>query len=77
MGNRSQVVAALKSDAEPKLQGEWADFMENVTKAKTIDGAATPIQRLSQVNRHVPGFDGSNGGVAIRILAPFETMIER
>lgn len=73
MGNWLQVVAALKSDAEPKLQGEWADFMENVTKTKTIDGAATPILRLSQVNRHVPGFDGSNGGVAIRILAPFET----
>ena len=73
MGNWLQVVAALKSDAEPKLQGEWADFMENVTKAKTIDDAATPILRLSQVNRHVPGFDGSNGGAAIRILGPFET----
>lgn len=75
MEKRPQVVAALKSDAEPKLQGEWADFMMNVTKAKTMDGAPTPIQRLSQVNRYVPGFDGSNGGMAIRILAPFETTI--
>jgi beta-lactamase superfamily II metal-dependent hydrolase len=76
MVKRPQVVAALKSDAEPKLQGEWADFMKNVTKAKTIDGTATPIQRLSQVNQHVPGFDGSSGGVAIRVLAPFEKTID-
>ena len=75
MGKRPQVVAALKSDAALRLQGEWANFMKNVTKAKTIGGAATPIQRLSQVNQHVPGFDGSNGGVAIRVLAPFETAI--
>ena len=75
MDKRAQVVAALKNDAEPKLQGEWADFMKNVTKAKTIAGASTPIQRLSQVNRYLPGFDGSNGDVAIRILAPFETTI--
>ncbi len=34
MGKRPQVVAALKSDAEPKLQGEWADFMKNVTQGK-------------------------------------------
>jgi beta-lactamase superfamily II metal-dependent hydrolase len=75
MGKRTQVVAALKNDAAPKLQGEWADFMKNVTKAKTLDGSATPIQRLSQVNRYIPGFDGTTGGVAIRILAPFETMV--
>lgn len=76
VGKRPQVVAALKDDAEPRLQGEWARFLKNVTKAKTIDGSATPIQRLSQVNQHVPGFDGSNGGVAIRVLAPFETTID-
>lgn len=75
MGKRPQVVAALKSKAEPRLQGEWANFMKNVTKAKTIAGTATPIHRLSQVNQHVPGFDGSHGSVAIRVLAPFETTI--
>lgn len=76
MGKRPQVVAALKSDAALKLQGEWANFMKNVTKAKTVGGTATPIQRLSQVSQHVPGFDGSAGGVAIRVLAPFETTID-
>jgi beta-lactamase superfamily II metal-dependent hydrolase len=76
MGERPQVEAALKSGAEPKLQGEWARFMSNVTKAKTIDGTATPIHRLSQANRHIPGFNGSDGGVAIRVLAPFERTID-
>jgi beta-lactamase superfamily II metal-dependent hydrolase len=76
MGTRPQVVAAVKSDAEPKLQGEWADFMKKVTEARTVDGTATPIRRLSQISRHVPGFDGSNGSVAIRVLAPVETTID-
>ena len=75
MGERPQVVAALQSNAQPKLQGEWADFMRNVTTTKTIGGAPTPIQRLSHVDQHLPGFDGSNGGLAIRVLAPFETTI--
>jgi beta-lactamase superfamily II metal-dependent hydrolase len=75
MGKRPQILAALKDDADPKLQGEWAQFMKNVTKAKTVDGTATPIHRLSQVDEHVPGYDGSDGGVAIRILAPFETKV--
>jgi beta-lactamase superfamily II metal-dependent hydrolase len=76
MGKRPQVVAALNNDANPRLQGEWGQFMKNVTKAKTIDGSTTPIHRLSQVDEHVPGFDGSDGGVAIRVLAPFETNVD-
>jgi beta-lactamase superfamily II metal-dependent hydrolase len=72
MGNRSEVISALKDNAVPKLQGEWGQFMKHVTKTKTMDGSATPIRRLSQLDRYIPGFDGSNGGVAIRILAPFE-----
>lgn len=76
MGDRPQVLAALKSDAEPKLQGEWADFMNKVTKATTIAGNATPIRRLSQVDQYLPGFDGSSGGVAIRVLAPFEQNLD-
>ncbi len=73
MEERPQVAAALQDNANPKLQGEWADFMRNVTQTKTLDGSATPIHRLSQVDDHLPGFDGSNGGVAIRLLAPFES----
>lgn len=76
MKDRPQVLAALQAGAEPKLQGEWARFMRNVTTTTTIDGSATPIRRLSQVDQHVPGFDGTGGGVAIRVLAPFETTID-
>lgn len=72
VGNRSQVVNALKPNADPKLQGEWAKFLESVTKAKTIGGSGTPISRLSHLDRFVPGFDGNGGGVAIRVLAPVE-----
>ena len=75
MGKRPQVLAALKDDADPKLQGEWGQFLKNVTKAKTLDGTATPIHRLSQVDEYVPGYDGSDGGVAIRVLAPFEIKV--
>jgi beta-lactamase superfamily II metal-dependent hydrolase len=75
MGSRSKVVEALKDDANPKLQGEWADFMKTVTKAKTLGGTPTPIRRLSQSDAYVPGFEGSGGGVAIRVLGPVETKI--
>jgi beta-lactamase superfamily II metal-dependent hydrolase len=76
MGKRSQVLAALKEDANPKLQGEWAQFMQCVTKTKTSAGSPTPIERLSHGDEFLPGFDGSSGGVAVRVLAPFETKVD-
>jgi beta-lactamase superfamily II metal-dependent hydrolase len=75
MGSRPQVVAALADDADPKLQGEWGQLMRNVTDARTVEGTATPIERLSHLDRYVPQFDGRGDGVAIRVLAPFETMV--
>jgi beta-lactamase superfamily II metal-dependent hydrolase len=75
MGDRPQVEAALQAAAYPKLQGEWAQFMENVVNAKSLNGSATPIRRLSQVDGYVPGFTGAGGGVALRVLAPHETMV--
>jgi beta-lactamase superfamily II metal-dependent hydrolase len=76
MGDRPQVEAALAAAANPKLQGEWSQFMLNVTKAKALDGSPTSIRRLSQVDGELPGFDGSGGSVAIRVLAPFETQVD-
>jgi len=75
MGNRQKVLAALKDNADPQLQGEWGQFLEVVTKAKTVNGTTTPIQRLSQVDGIVPSYDGSDGGVAIRVIAPFEKTV--
>ena len=75
MGDRPQVEAALQAAANPKLQGEWGQFMLNVTQAKAADGSPTAIHRLSQVDGYVPGFDGAGGGAALRVLAPFETQV--
>ncbi|MEN6441263.1 MAG: MBL fold metallo-hydrolase [Syntrophobacter sp.] len=76
MESRQEVVASLKQDASPKLQGEWGEFMEAVTKTRTADGSETPIKRLSHKAGCVPGFEGGNGGVAIRVLAPFESQVD-
>jgi beta-lactamase superfamily II metal-dependent hydrolase len=76
MGRRPQVAAALKAGAEPRLQGEWAQLMQNVTRTKTLRGAPTPIRRLSHRDRYVPKFEGRGGGVAIRVLGPVESTVD-
>ncbi len=76
MGHRNQVLAALKPGAQPALQGEWADFMRRVCQARNAAGRPTPIRRLSQVDRFLPGFEGQGGGVAIRVLGPVEQQLD-
>ena len=76
MGRRPEVVAALADDAAPRLQGEWAQLMRGVTKTKTPRGTATPVRRLSHLDRYVPKFDGQGDGVAVRVLGPVETRID-
>lgn len=76
MGSRNQILAALKPDASPKLQGEWAMFMGHACKARTAAGTATPLRRLSQQDRFLPGFEGAGGSVAVRVLAPVERQVE-
>jgi beta-lactamase superfamily II metal-dependent hydrolase len=75
MGDRAQVEAALPAGASPRLQGDWREFMERVAAAKTAAGTPTPIKRLSQVDRFVPGFEGTGGTAALRVLGPFERQI--
>lgn len=72
MGNRSAVLAALKDNADPRLQGEWALFMSAVAHTRTKAGKNTPIARLSHVNGYVPGFSGTGGDISIKVLAPVE-----
>ena len=76
MGSRNEILAALKPDAANKLQGEWADFMKLATQARTSAGKATPLRRLSHKDRLLPGFEGTGGGVAVRVLAPVEGQVE-
>ena len=75
MTDRAQIEAALPTDANPKLQGEWRDFMVNVMAAKTVTEQSTPIKRLSQKDQFVPGFERGDGQVGIRVLAPFESAV--
>ncbi len=53
----------------PKLQGEWADFMQ------TIVDHVPSIHRLSQRTGYVPGFEPGPGLASLKILAPLEFTI--
>jgi len=72
MGDRAQVLAALQPGAQPRLQGEWAQFVQSMTDTKRGDDTPTPIKRLSHMDQFVPGFDGAGGQPALKILAPVE-----
>jgi beta-lactamase superfamily II metal-dependent hydrolase len=80
--DRQSVVDGLKTTASPKLQGEWAQFLEKMTGAKTRSGAATPFERLSHATGTLVGFDGSGGSVAgvpeptIHVLGPVEFEVD-
>lgn len=76
MTNRAQVVAALATGANPALQGEWAKLLQAVSETRTAGGGVTPIRRLSHTDRFIPGFDGSNGGLGVRVLAPVEFEVD-
>ncbi len=73
VGSRTKVVNALKPNANPKLQGEWAGMLKNVTQSKTLAGTPTPIKRLSQNDEYLPGFEPGASLVSMKVLAPIET----
>lgn len=76
LDDRQSIVDGLKTNASPKLQGEWASFLRKVRDAKTKSGSSTPAQRLSHVTGTVPGFSGGTTGSVpeptIHVLAPVE-----
>ena len=72
MGDRNQILNALQQNANPALQGEWAEFLKVVTETRNSAGSPTPCNRLSHADGFLPGFDGSTGNVAIHVLAPVE-----
>lgn len=76
VGNRTKVVQALKPTADPRLQGEWAGMLKNVTQTRTLAGTPTPIKRLSQKDGFLPGFEPGNSLVSMKILAPVETEVD-
>ncbi|MCP4661747.1 MAG: hypothetical protein GY856_40615 [bacterium] len=72
MGDRDHVLRHLEGDTHPHLQGEWAQFMRCVTRARKRNGEPTPIARLSADSGFVPGFDPESSAVSCKILAPVE-----
>jgi len=76
MGDRDAVLAALQTNADAALQGEWATLMKRVIATTTSTGAPTPVIRLSRETGALPGFEPGNSDVAITILAPVEFTIQ-
>lgn len=79
--DRNHVLKKLKSNANPKLQGEWAKFLQCVTQTKRRNGTSpTVIERLSHITEFLPGFlpgrapipGERHGDVAIKVLGPVE-----
>lgn len=57
---------ALKADAQPRLQGEWAAFL------KCIAASGCSVRRLSDRSGYVPGFRPGQGAATLRVLGPVE-----
>lgn len=76
MGDRDGVVAAVQAGADPRLAGDWRNFMECVTQARRADGVPTPIRRLSNLSGYLPGFAPAAGLPSIKVLAPVEFEVD-
>lgn len=58
--------SALKQNAEPRLQGEWAAFLNCVA------ASGCSVKRLSHRTRYVPGFGPAQSAASLRVLGPIE-----
>lgn len=58
--------AGLKADAEPRLQGEWAAFLNCVA------ASGCSVKRLSNRTTYVPGFAPTQSAASLRVLGPVE-----
>jgi beta-lactamase superfamily II metal-dependent hydrolase len=80
--DRPSLDAGLASGALPRLQGFWANFLDRVRGARTRAGDPTPVERLSHLTQHLPGFgpaaaaSGATPEPAIRVLAPVEFEVD-
>ena len=67
--NRDVLLQYLNPTAKPRLQGEWAAFMQCVVNA------GCPVKRLSDQTPWLDGFVAGQSPVAIRVLGPVETAL--
>ena len=72
LDDRASAESAIGSGAGPKLQGSWGGFISKVVAATTLDGAPTPIVRLSKETSHLPRFGPNTGTTSIQVLGPVE-----
>jgi beta-lactamase superfamily II metal-dependent hydrolase len=63
---RTALRNALRANAAPKLQGEWASFLRQVL------ACGCGVQRLSNRTAYVPGFEPKPGAASLRVLGPVE-----
>ena len=63
---RTSVRNALKANAEPALQGEWASFLRQVL------ASGARIARLSERTGYLPAFEPARGAASLRVLGPVE-----
>ena len=79
--DRADVVTRLNDNADPKLVGHWAEYLDAVTKTKRFNRTTpTKVERVSHLTGHLPDFGPGqdpipgerHGDVAIKVLAPVE-----
>jgi beta-lactamase superfamily II metal-dependent hydrolase len=70
--NRAMARAAVDGETKPQLQGAWGDFIAKVVKARTSSNKLTPIQRISHLTGHLPGFEASESDPVVHVLGPVE-----
>lgn len=72
LGDRQSVVDGLAEDADPQLQGWWADFLEDALEV------APEIGRLGvpegEEGGWVPGFEPGAGPGTLKVLAPVDPL---
>lgn len=72
LSGKTSLAYGLKEDADPKLQGEWAEFLKCVKKS------GANVQRLSYHPEkgfdYLPGFE-QDAPVQVKILGPIETTL--
>lgn len=72
LGNRASAERALAGNTGPQLQGEWGKFIAKVAAAKRTDGQPTPLTRLSDHSRFLPGYEPGDQVPTIHVLGPVE-----
>lgn len=67
---RTKARQQLRSDADPRLQGMWAQFIDKLASCKRSDGGDTLFERLSNVSGDLDELNESD--LEFQVLGPVE-----